>query len=77
MRKILILSLLTWAAWSVISPATSYAYIDPGTGSYVFQLIIAGILSALVSIKIYWRQVRGFLLRLTGKEKRSRDSENN
>jgi hypothetical protein len=49
--------------WSIVLPATSYAYIDPGTGSYVFQLLIAGILSALVSIKIFWRNIKKFFAR--------------
>lgn len=32
------------------------AYIDPGTGSYVFQLAIAGALAALYAVKHYWRR---------------------
>jgi len=34
------------------------AYIDPGTGSYLFQLGIAGVFAALYTIKRYWRVIR-------------------
>ena len=37
------------------------AYIDPGSGSYFMQLLIAGLLAGLYSLKIYWAKVRGFL----------------
>ena len=38
-----------------------HAYIDPGSGSYFLQLLIAGLLAGLYSLKIYWAKVRGFL----------------
>ena len=37
------------------------AYIDPGTGSYIFQLAVAGALAAMFTLKRYWRRVRDFL----------------
>ena len=39
---------------------TVLAYIDPGTGSYIFQLAIAGILGSLFFIKTSWRKLVGF-----------------
>ena len=39
----------------------AYAYIDPGSGSYFLQLLIAGLLAGLYSLKIYWAKVRDFL----------------
>jgi hypothetical protein len=41
-----------------------HAYIDPGSGSYFLQLLIAGLLAGLYSLKIYWAKVRGFLGKL-------------
>jgi hypothetical protein len=43
-------------AWSY----DAHAYLDPGTGSYVLQVAIAGIVSALFVLKIFWRRVVGF-----------------
>jgi len=35
----------------------AYAYLDPGTGSYFFQLLIAGLLGALFLIKSFWKNL--------------------
>ncbi len=32
-------------------------YIDPGTGSVLFQIIIASALGAGVSIRIFWKKI--------------------
>ena len=42
----------------------SYAYIDPGTGSYLLQLMLAGLLGLAFTIKIYWHKIKTFLLKL-------------
>lgn len=44
----------------VLFSQTVYAYIDPGTGSYIFQLAIAGILGSLFFIKTSWRRIVAF-----------------
>ncbi len=48
----------------IIPPAE--AYIDPGTGSYVFQIIVATLFGGLYALKLYWQQFKDFL---TGKKK--------
>lgn len=35
----------------------AYAYLDPGTGSYFLQLVIAGLLGALFFVKTFWRSI--------------------
>jgi hypothetical protein len=35
-----------------------FAYLDPGTGSFVFQLLIAGVLSGLYAMKDSWRSIK-------------------
>jgi hypothetical protein len=47
------------------------AYIDPGSGSYFFQLLIGGLLGAAVAVKLFWRRVWAFL---TGRRSRDRPS---
>lgn len=42
----------------------AYAYLDPGTGSYVLQIVIAGIVSALFTIKMFWRRIVDFFSNL-------------
>ena len=45
-------------------PPKAYAYLDPGTGSYLLQLIIGSILMVLAAVKVYWKQVNFFLSNL-------------
>lgn len=35
----------------------AHAYIDPGTGSYIIQVIIGVFLGAAYAVKHYWRQI--------------------
>ena len=37
------------------------AYVDPGTGSYIFQIIIASFLGSLFFIKRTWRAFKLFV----------------
>ncbi len=32
-------------------------YLDPGTGSLIFQIILAGLLGISVFIKVFWRKI--------------------
>ncbi len=36
----------------------AYAYLDPGTGSMVLQLLLGGIAGALVVGKLYWHRFK-------------------
>jgi len=47
------------------------AYIDPGTGSYLIQLLIATILGSLFALKTYWRKIRGLISDKFAKSKES------
>jgi hypothetical protein len=44
---------------AVAPPA--HAYLDPGTGSMFFQLLIGGLLGAAVAVKAFWSRIVGFL----------------
>lgn len=34
-------------------------YLDPGSGSVIFQLLIAGLLGAGFVIRLYWKKITG------------------
>jgi hypothetical protein len=36
----------------------AYAYIDPGTGSFVLQVLFGGVAGAVVLFKMYWKSLR-------------------
>jgi hypothetical protein len=45
-------------------------YLDPGSGSYIFQVIIAALVGAAFLIKVYGRRMKTFLARLFGREQK-------
>jgi hypothetical protein len=51
-------SLLLFASTQV-----AHAYVDPGTGSYVIQILIAALAGAAFAVRIYWRKIKGFFSR--------------
>ena len=42
----------------VLFPPSAHAYIDPGTGSYILQIAIAGIAAGAIAIKMFWKRIR-------------------
>ena len=38
-----------------------HAYLDPGSGSYIFQMIIAGLVGAVFAIKMSWMKIKTYL----------------
>jgi hypothetical protein len=52
-RKIILLTL----AVSLVFVSRANAYLDPGTGSYMLQLAIAGIAGALFAVKMFWKNI--------------------
>ncbi|MDP6952451.1 MAG: hypothetical protein QGF53_06780 [Alphaproteobacteria bacterium] len=50
--------LLSLAGLFMLSPALpAFAYIDPGTGSILLQLLIGGIAGGLYLLKVYYRNI--------------------
>jgi len=50
----------------------AHAYVDPGTGSYVLQIVIAGLVAGLFAIKSFWLQIVTFFGGLFGKRSPNR-----
>jgi hypothetical protein len=40
-----------------------FAYIDPGTGSYLLQMTLAGMLGAGYAVRRFWTRIRGLFAR--------------
>ena len=38
-----------------------FAYLDPGSGSMMLQVIAGGLAAAAVTMKVYWRRLLVFL----------------
>ena len=35
-------------------------YLDPGSGSFIIQMLLAGLLGIAVAIRIYWKKIVAF-----------------
>jgi hypothetical protein len=71
-RTGLVLILAALASPFLLQPA--YGYLDPGTGSYVLQLLIGGLLGGLFAVGLFWKRVLAFVKRLC--KPRSNDNGN-
>ena len=41
-------------------PTDAFAYLDPGSTSFLLQAVLAGIVSGLVAVKLYFRRIVSF-----------------
>ena len=64
--------LCSWAAASdsACRNGRICAYLDPGTGSFIFQMLIAGFVGGLFALKLFWARVKTFLGELFSKRKK-------
>lgn len=49
-----------WLAVIVLtlSVEPAYAYLDPGTGSMLLQVILGGVAAVAVALKLFWYKIR-------------------
>ncbi|MBI4132332.1 MAG: hypothetical protein HY474_01735 [Candidatus Sungbacteria bacterium] len=53
--------LLCFALLLMVLPSDAAAYLDPGTGSFILQIILASLFGASFAVKNFWRRVKSFL----------------
>jgi hypothetical protein len=58
--------LLVACSLLLVSTLPAFAYLDPGTGSLVLQMLVAGALTAAASIRFFWSRIKDFVRRLFG-----------
>ena len=56
-------------AFLLVLPANAHAYLDPATGSYITQIIIAALVGSLFLIKQYFFAIKTFLRNLFSRTK--------
>lgn len=47
---------LSIALLLLLYPADAYAYIDPGAGSGIIQVLIASMVAGLFGLKVFWQK---------------------
>lgn len=46
----------------ILTPRPALAYLDPGTGAMLLQLLFGGVAGALVLVKLYWTRLKGLFV---------------
>ncbi len=46
----------------------AYAYLDPGTGSMILNLIVGAAAGAITFASIFWQKIKNFFKRIFNKE---------
>jgi hypothetical protein len=49
---------------TLLIPDLAFGYLDPGTGSIILQVLVAGVLGAMFTIKNLFRRVKGAVSRV-------------
>jgi len=49
------------------SPDKNTAYLDPGSGSFIFQLIIASLVGGAFIVKTYWKRIIAYFQKFFSK----------
>lgn len=52
---------------AIIPLRTSVNYLDPGSGSFILQILIATLVGGLFVIKMYWKRITDFFRNLFSK----------
>ena len=53
-----------------LTSSSAHAYLDPGTGSIVLQAVLAAVVGAAVTLKLYWMRVKVFFLSMFSSRKK-------
>lgn len=54
----------------LLAAKPAYAYLDPGTGSMILQLLLGGVAGVLMVGKLYFSKIRSFFGGLRGRQAR-------
>ena len=60
---------------SLIAPSAAYAYLDPGSGSMLLQLVLGGLAGLAVIAKLYWHRLLGLFGRHSPQEESESDMD--
>ena len=67
--------LLVILIYGICYSGSAYAYLDPGAGSIILQMLIAGIMGIILTLKLYWYRLINFFKRYFGKTNKDTDTQ--
>ncbi len=67
-------ALIIYCSWTCF-PSNAYGYIDPGTGSFILQMLIGFVLGGIFALKVFWGKVTAFFTRIFGRKTTGSDEK--
>lgn len=67
--------LVVMTLFYLVFPQKAYAYLDPGSGSFILQVILASLVGMLFAIKMFWKEVNIFLKNLFSRKNKHKKDE--
>ena len=67
LRSVFITCMFFVMMYLLFLPRPAYAYLDPGPGSYILQMLIAAIFGGLFVLKLYFHKIKAFFKGLFSK----------
>lgn len=64
-RQKIIKKIISFGIIILLFPQPAYAYLDPGTGSYLLQIIAAGFFATLFLFRGWWKKVQAFFVKIS------------
>jgi hypothetical protein len=61
--------MIAFTIYFLIFPKVVYAYLDFGTGSYFFQILISILVAGIFTIKVFWNNIKALFKKLFSKRK--------
>jgi hypothetical protein len=56
-------------------PSFAHAYLDPGTTSYILQMLVAALVGGAFVIKLFWTRITAFFRNLSSKGKKQEEAD--
>jgi hypothetical protein len=53
-------------------PASAHAYLDPGTGSYMLQIVLGALLAGAIAVRTFWQRIRLFFSNLVSPKRKGK-----
>ncbi|MFA6511988.1 MAG: hypothetical protein WCV86_02620 [Patescibacteria group bacterium] len=53
----------------------AHAYLDPGSGSFILQMILGVVLGSLVALKVFFRRIKAFFFARFSRSKEKEKTE--
>lgn len=72
MKRHLLNSSLVLLFFLFVMVGKAYAYLDPGSGSFIFQLVLGALLGFSLMIKIYWKRMKDSLISFFSKKEKKK-----